>query len=135
MKLLGIDYGTKKIGVALSDESGIFAFPHSIIENTPSALEKIIAIARGSSVGEIVVGESLDYVGRANPIDDAAHNFADALEKRTGLEIHFEPEYLTTTQAGKMQGRRDNLDASAAAIILQSFLDHRNTTRITNKDE
>lgn len=123
MKILGLDYGTKKIGVALSDESGTFAFPHSIVENNPQALEKIIAIARGAQVGEIVMGESLDYVGKANPVNDAAHNFAANLESRTGLEVHFEPEFLTTTQAGKMQGRRDNLDASAAAIILQSFLE------------
>ena len=128
MKLLGIDYGSKKIGIALSDEGGTFAFPHSTVQNDERALDKIVQIIRGSGVAEVVMGESLDYVGKANPVLDDAHNFADMLEKQTGIEVHFEPEFLTTTQAGKMQGRRDNLDASAAAIILQSFLDHRRAT-------
>lgn len=122
MKVLGIDYGTKKIGLALSDESGTFAFPHSTIENNDKALDRIIAIILGSLVEKIVVGESLDYKGENNPIMDDVYAFADRLEKQTGIEVFFEPEFLTTTQAGKEQGRRDNLDASAAALILQSYL-------------
>ncbi len=123
MKILGIDYGTKKIGLALSDEGATFAFPHSIVVNDGRAFDKIVAVVRGAQAGKVVVGESVDYKGENNPIMDEVYEFADRLEKQTGVEVFFEPEFLTTTQAGKEQGRRDNLDSSAAALILRSFLE------------
>jgi len=129
MKFLGIDYGSKNIGVAISDEKGEWAFPHSVISNTNKSANEILKIAKENSVGEIVIGESKDFKGKANEIMAAASDFAKSLAA-AGLIIHLEPEYLTSHQAQHIQGVNKMLDASAAAIILQSFLDKRKNQKI-----
>lgn len=136
-KLLGIDYGKKNIGIALSDEEGRLAFPHEILKNDRHLLETVKNICSVESVSEIVIGESLDYKGRENTIMDDIHNFKKALEEGTSLSVNFEPEFLTSRQARPAKAgpkrrarmvRKEKvqpLDASAAAIILQSYLDKR----------
>ena len=122
MRYLGIDYGSKKIGIAISDEEGGFAFPHSVTENNPKTFEKIKKIAEENGVKDIVVGESKNYKGQPNPIMSAANDFAKSLEG-AGFNVYLEPEFLSSHQAHHIQGKVEKLDASAAAIILQSYLD------------
>ena len=124
MKILGIDYGSKNIGIALSDERGEWAFPHSVVENNKKLVTEILKIAEENEVKEIVVGESRDFKGKANEIMAAAEDFAE-FYVAAGFVVHFEPEYLTSHQAHHIQGKTAMLDASAATIILQSFLDKR----------
>ncbi len=122
MKLLGIDYGTKRVGIAVSDEEAKFAFPVSVIPNNKDLLDEIKSIAKLNEVKEIVIGESKDYKGQANAILPAATELKSQLEK-VGFTVHWEPEFMTSVQAERFQGKTELTDASAAALILQSYLD------------
>ncbi|MFZ1988109.1 MAG: Holliday junction resolvase RuvX, partial [Minisyncoccia bacterium] len=68
MRYIGIDYGTKKVGLALSDEAGTMGFPHGIIPNTPRLLETIVTLIKEKKVEAVVMGESKDFSGKDNPI-------------------------------------------------------------------
>lgn len=121
MKYIGVDYGTKKVGIALSDESGRLAFPHSVVPNE-RALEAVANLSEAEGVEHVVLGESIDFSGAPNPVMAPIAAFEEALRKR-GLATHLEPEHYTTAEAGRTDERAETRDAQAAAIILQSFLD------------
>ena len=123
MRLLGIDYGSRRIGLALSDEAGGFAFPHSVVRAGKTALAAVARVCSENSVGKIVMGESRDYHGAPNSIMPAAVRFAEALGVATGLPVVFEKEFLTTREAAHIQGEHAEIDASAAALILKSYID------------
>ena len=143
MRLMGIDYGEKRIGIALSDESVQFAFPHSVIENSPNTIKKIRIICQENKVGEIILGQSLDYKKLPNPIMGKTDRFKAVLEKELDLPVVYQWEVLTTKEAERIpafgearpplsnlrkmkrrrQGRHKKIDASAAALILKSFIE------------
>ncbi len=144
MRYLGIDFGSKRVGLALSDESATLAFPHSVLKNDKALIFEIGRIMKEQKVTGVVIGESKDFSGKNNSIAKSAEDFKNALEKLTGIETIYEPEFLTSVQAGRRQSRRpeesrgsglraqqrkgnEMLDASAAAIILQSYLDRKHT--------
>lgn len=120
---MGIDYGEKRIGIALSDESGNFAFAYSVVENNKNAIKKIKKICEENNVGEIILGKSVDYQGRPNPLMKKIEPFKKLLEKESGLRVEYQKEILTTKEAERLQGKIKNLDSSAAALILRSFLE------------
>ncbi|MBP6860321.1 MAG: Holliday junction resolvase RuvX [Candidatus Pacebacteria bacterium] len=131
MRYLGIDYGTKKVGLALSDENAQMGFPRGILPNDPELLPKIIALIAERSVGGIVMGESLALDGSENPVAHEAKTFATRLTDATGIAVSWEPEVFTTREARRMQEpsersrkpqSRADVDDSAAALILTSFL-------------
>ena len=124
MRILGIDYGTKRIGVAVSDESRKFALPVAVVENGKLALKEVIEIAQQNKVKEIVIGESRDYKQQPNAVFQEADVFKEQLEK-AGFAVYLEPEFMTSVQAERFQGKNDMTDASAAALILQSYLDRK----------
>jgi putative Holliday junction resolvase len=121
-RILGIDYGSKRVGLALSDENCQFALPLSVIENDDMLLDKIKKIALDNEIGEIVMGESRNYDGKPNSILLDSITLKEDLEA-LGYIVHFEPEFMTSVQAERFQGKSHMLDASAAALILQSYLD------------
>jgi putative holliday junction resolvase len=123
MKLLGIDYGSKNIGIAISDEAGEIAFPKDVLANDKDAVSLICKLVEHESVEEIVVGESRDYKGEENLIMEGIHRFKKNLKELTRIPIHFEPELLSTQEARRGQEDTKKIDASAAAIILQSYID------------
>jgi putative Holliday junction resolvase len=123
MRYLGIDYGKKRVGLALSDESGRLAFPHSVLPNDKHLVAEIARIAKEQKVKAIVVGESKDLSGKANPLMKDIEVFVQAVHKEAKKPVHLEPEFWSSFQAARWQGKTDKLDASAAAIILQSYLD------------
>lgn len=123
MKYIGIDYGSKRIGIAMSDMSGRMAFPHSIVLNTKTAMNDILTLISKNNVEAIVAGESRDRNGLQNPIMEQARPFCDTLSERAGIPIHYRLESYTSVQAAKIQGDNAMNDASAAAIILQTYLD------------
>jgi len=129
MRFLGIDYGTKRIGLALSDEEGNFAYPHVVLKNTSQVIKQITTICRGEGVKEIVLGWSLDYYRRENPLMKRTNVFRTALATATGLPVHLEDEVLTTRQADQEIGPDEFTDARAAAIILRTYLAHRDMPR------
>jgi len=122
MRYLGIDYGHKKIGLALSDERGDFVYPHSVIP-TVGALEAIEKICLKEGIGEIVAGDTKDLKGEANSVSEGAEKFLAELREKTGLNINLQTEVFTTREAERIVGDDEMRDARAAAIILQSFLD------------
>ena len=122
MKLMGIDYGRKKIGIAVSDEEGKRAFPYKVI-SAKGALFEIKKICEEEKVEKIVLGKSIDRWGRPNPIMDEIEKFKAELERGLGIPVVYEPEEFTTQEAKKFQGRVRGIDASSAAIILQGFLE------------
>jgi putative Holliday junction resolvase len=130
MKYLGIDFGTKKVGIAISDEEGTLAFPREVVRNDPRLLSQVFALVKSEGVGEVVVGESTDFKGVANPVMQYADAFVADLRSE-GIVVSLEPEFLTSAQARTTQGKNDMIDASAAALILQSFLDRKNKKSIT----
>ena len=125
MRLMGIDYGGKRIGVALSDESAGFAFAHSVVENNKNAIGAIRKICEENKVGKIILGESVDYKGKPNPVMEEIEKFKKELGKEIGLPIEYQKEILTTKEAERGQGKTDKIDASAAALILRSFLEQK----------
>ena len=134
MRYLGVDYGEKRVGIAISDEAGSLAFPFKILINNEELLDTIHNICGEQEVEEIVVGESLDFAGGENVIMDRITEFKKELNI-FGLPIHLEKEFLTSVEARGRAGKERNdarkikkekskkVDASAAALILQRFLD------------
>jgi putative transcription antitermination factor YqgF len=122
MRLLGIDYGTKKVGLALTDESGSMAFPHAVIPNDGSFLQNITALIEEKLVTAVVIGQSLNLDGTPNAVQTNIESFITDLTLQTPVPIHLEPEQMTTQQAAATTGRNDQTDAAAAALILESYL-------------
>ena len=123
MKLLGIDYGSKKIGVAITNAEGTMAFPRYVLQNDENLLIKIEKVLEKEDVEEIVLGKSLDYKGEPNSIMEKIEEFKKDLEKKFKLKVHYEEEFLTSAEAQRLQGRNKMIDASAAALILKSYLE------------
>ena len=131
MRYLGIDYGTKKVGLALSDEAGNRGFPHDIIPNTPKLPDGVCALIAEKDVGAVVIGDSKNFKGEANPIAESARALGEHITNRCGIPVFYESETLTSAEARRMpekQGKsraplaRASVDASAAALILTSYL-------------
>jgi putative holliday junction resolvase len=125
MKYLSIDYGTKKIGLATSDEEGRMAFPCMIIENNKDTLKDIKELVKAMEIQEIVIGESVDQSGKPNEVMKEIRAFAVQLEDYVDLPLHFEKEWMTSIEARRFQGKHI-VDDSAAALILQRYLDRIN---------
>lgn len=122
MRLLGIDYGSKKTGLALTDESGSMAFPHSVVPTDPNLIKIIEALVVEEKVGAIVLGYSLDRAGIPNKIHAAVEELMLDLTLAVGLPVHLQPEHYTTQAAIRLQGRTAMTDAAAAALILDSYI-------------
>ena len=123
MRYLGIDYGLKRVGIAVSDETGQFAFPLAVLENSENLISEIAEICKKNNIGKMVVGESLDFSQKENNIMKEIKLFIKILDGKTGLKIHLHPEFMTSKEAERLQGKNDMHDASAAALILKSYLD------------
>ena len=126
MKYLGIDYGTKRIGIAISDDNGEFAFPKGIV-SPQNAVAEIAALCQKESVGGIVIGKSVASNGMENEIVGKAEEFGKKLSAAIQLPIFFQQESFSTVEAHRYQTAAGSRDDSAAAIILQRFLDTNKT--------
>lgn len=123
MRLLGIDYGEKRIGLALSDDKGLMAFPKAVLPNDNFLMRELRDLVKGHGVDTIVVGESKNYDMKDNPIMIKIRAFVRELERELGVVVILEPELLSSHQAAHIQGKKAMIDASAASIILQSYID------------
>ena len=137
MRALGIDFGERRIGLAISDPDGVYALPSETLTRTDdaSALAAVAAIARREQVAWIVVGEPLRADGTAGPPALRARRFAARLGTLSGLPVETIDETLTSREAdhrlreagvppARRQARRDAL---AAQLLLQEALDRRRT--------
>ncbi len=122
MKYIGIDFGTKRVGVAISDDAGSFAFPKAIYESA-TAVADIANLCKAERVEAIVIGESLASNGEPNTLASLVQAFKAQLVVATTLPIFFEREGFSTVEAHRYQVDKGARDDSAAAIILQRFLD------------
>lgn len=138
---MGIDYGSKRVGVALSDERGEFALPYAVVQNDSGLVKKIEELCVHNDVSTIVIGESKDYTGKENPIMQDIREFIGVLSLEIPhIRIELEPEFMTSVEAERTVFRRGDttvkragergatvrnemLDASAAALILKHFLE------------
>ncbi len=126
MSYIGVDYGTKRVGVAVSDESGVLAFPAEVVAEK-NAVARIAELAREREAKGVVIGESKNFAGKDNPVMRRIRRFAKELHAATGTQIFFEPEFMTSAAASREgETAEEHIDASAAALILQSFLDKGN---------
>lgn len=125
MKYLGVDFGTKKVGLAVSDAEGRMAFPLRVIPNGKSLAKELAALCSMESVGLIVLGESLDFTGRPNPLMRKIAALASEL-KEHDVSVAFMSEVYSSQEAKRVTGTGKTNDASAAAIVLQSYLDRIN---------
>ncbi len=138
MKYLGIDFGEKRVGIAVSDIEGKMAFPKVVLENSENLISDVLAKVAEYSAEVIVIGESKNYKGEDNKINPAIIAFKKSLERQiieknicgfghkatnVPIKVYLEPEFMTSMQVEKLFGKNEMLDASAASIILQSFLD------------
>ncbi|QQR50542.1 Holliday junction resolvase RuvX [Candidatus Nomurabacteria bacterium] len=136
MKYLGIDYGTKRIGIAVSDEGGRIAFPFRIIQNTPSALVEIVTIIDETNGKDIVLGSSVDTKGEENTVMHVIVEFKKILEDAVGGKVILMNESFTSVEARRsLEGKKSlharknkqekqrPTDDKAAALILQRYLD------------
>ena len=138
MKYLGIDYGSKRVGLSLSDEEGKIAFPYKIIKNDLELADNIHNICGEEEISAIILGESHDLSGKPNKIMGSIEEFKRNLEAELDLPVYFQKEFMTTVEARGRGGKEINnakkigkikqaaADASAAALILQRYLDKKN---------
>jgi len=119
---MGIDYGTKKIGIAMTDPSGSMAFPHTVLPNNKQFFAEMVKIIDNHKVTEIVIGQSLDKHGAPNAVQAGIESLILDLTLAVGLPVHLQPEQFSTKAAERLQGKNKMTDASAAALILESYL-------------
>ena len=136
MKYIGLDYGAKTVGVALTDATG--TIPHGVeivrrdsekrLRRTCARIEEIIV---AEQVDEIVIGLPLNMDGTEGDRAEKARAFGEMVSRRTGLPVHFMDERLSTVEAYEImddtgvkvrKDRKDRVDSIAAAVILQDYL-------------
>ena len=135
MKYLSIDYGTKRVGLATSDDSGVMAFPLRVLLNSRSLPAHIAKICRDEHIDTIVMGESLNFQNKHNAIMSEVIPFVEKLESEFGLSVVYMNEVLSTQEAMHIQGDNSENDSSAAAIVLQSYLDKVNPPRTESQGD
>lgn len=144
MKYLGLDYGAKKIGIAISDDRASLAFPRDIIINDNAHIEYIQHLCDQEEIKDIVIGKSIDFDKKDNLIEKKITTFIKILNEEKKYTIHRIDERMTTTlitaetrhsfqkkqtpknfsrnaKAVRINTKDD--DAKVAALILQNFLD------------
>ena len=134
MRILGIDPGTKRVGLALSDETGTIAHPLQFLPAQPAAklLDLLKTCVAERQVEAIVVGIPRNMNGTYGPAAEQARAFVAALQQVVTVPVHPWDERLTTVQAQRVlietgmrrEKRKQRVDQIAAAILLQSYLDH-----------
>jgi len=122
MRLMAIDYGEKRVGIASTDETGDFALPRAVWPNDETLVDKILKLRVEEGIEKIIIGESRNLDGSPNPIQKDIDNLTSELTKH-GVEVVSHPEIFTTLEARRLQGQTQMTDASAAALILKSFID------------
>ncbi len=131
MKYLGVDYGTKRVGLALSDESAMLARPVAVLKNDSNLIEEIEQIIMKEGVSCVVVGNS-----EGNPVQRDIEEFIGTITLVTMLPVEKINEAFTSMEAHGRKGKESlsarqtkapskpsDLDAKAAAVLLQRYLD------------
>jgi putative Holliday junction resolvase len=126
MKILGVDYGSRRIGLAITDETEILALAHGVVED----LEGVVRAARETGAGKIVVGLPLNMNGSKGPAARRAEGFARRLAAATGLPVETVDERLSSDEAERRlaeaplgrRRKREHVNVVAAQVILETYL-------------
>jgi putative Holliday junction resolvase len=129
-RVLGVDYGTKRVGLAVSDPLGMTAAPHSVV-SPDDVVESVVTLVKELDIGTIVVGLPTGLDGGEGASARAARRLADELRAVTGVDVALADERFTSrlaeerllTSGMRRRKRRESVDKVAAAIILQDYLD------------
>jgi putative pre-16S rRNA nuclease len=147
MRLMGLDVGDKRIGVALSDEGAVLATPRETMvrQSNKKDITRLVDLAHAEQVGEILVGMPYFLDGSSGPQAEKVSRFVDALRAGTEIPVTIWDERLTTVAAEEILAengvpraeRRAAVDRVAAAVILQSYLDSKRSSIVkpTGPDE
>jgi putative Holliday junction resolvase len=139
MRWLCIDHGTKKIGLAFSDELEILASPFAVWpQEEEGTLVRLTRLCRDEGVQALAVGLPRHKDGAESATAPAARAFGEALAARTALPVRFVNEHLSSAEAERLlrergvkpEKRKAMLDAAAAAVILSELLEDRRTKGI-----
>jgi putative Holliday junction resolvase len=131
VRVLALDLGSRRIGVAVSDVTLTLASPLTTIERSPASYDAVAALVASEEVGIVVVGLPLNMDGSRGPAAAAAEDEAAALRSALAVPVELHDERLTTVSADralvgrglKAPARRKVVDRTAAAVLLQSWLD------------
>jgi len=133
MRILAVDHGEKRIGLAISDPTGTIASPFKVINHVSRPIDaaQVANLAAENNVEMIVIGQSFDEEGRPNLAGRRAARFADALKEQTQIPILMWDESFSTQDARaarielgvSRKKRAGHLDELAAQMILQSYLE------------
>lgn len=137
MRIMSVDYGDVRTGVAFCDVREILASPYTVISETyaPKLAKKLVDIAKKENAEKIVIGLPRNMDGSYGYRSDACKELGDMLGKESGIVIDYEDERLTTViahqnlSANDVRGkkRKNAVDAVSAVVILQSYIDrHKN---------
>lgn len=136
MRTLALDYGERRIGVAISDPTGAIAQPLETIQTRPGgndALERIAELVKTHEVGQIVVGLPLHMDGRSGPEAEKARAFGERVRARANVPVDYLDERWTSLEAERVldeggvrrKNRRGRVDPIAAALLLRTWLARR----------
>ena len=139
MRWMALDHGTKRIGIAFSDELEILASPFEVSpQEGGSSLKKLTKLARDEGVQALLVGLPRHKDGVESGTAPLARAFGEALASLTGLPLRFGDEHLSSVEAERLlaergvkpKDRKAKLDAAAAAVILNDFIEHRRVAKV-----
>jgi putative Holliday junction resolvase len=124
MKYLGVDYGSKSVGIAISDDEGKIAFPRAEVPNDGKLLQFVARMAEQEKVGKIIIGDTLSWGGEANTVTPEMQAFTAELARAVAIPSEFAYEAGSSIEASRYapKGQEHN-NAAAAALILQRYLD------------
>ncbi|MFH1616087.1 MAG: Holliday junction resolvase RuvX [Planctomycetota bacterium] len=131
MRILSIDLGQKRTGLAVCDPGETFVSPLAVLENKPDIMGKIFAVIRAENIQAVVVGLAINMDGTEGPQAAKARRFAEQLKEQIDLPVYLHDERLSSYDAERKlldadltrKKMKKRLDALAAAAILQDFLD------------
>ncbi len=123
MRILGVDYGTKRIGFAVGTTEQRIAFPRDVAEGRDAALASIKRRTEEEGIAEIVIGMPIRHGGGEGELAGAIRDFARELESRFSLPVHFQNEIFSTKVIRRGTVAKHKVDAASAALILQSYLE------------
>ncbi|MFZ0639602.1 MAG: Holliday junction resolvase RuvX [Candidatus Acidiferrales bacterium] len=135
-RILAIDYGQRRIGLAISDELGVTAQPLATMErkNRRADLRRLSDLVRKNGVGVILVGSPVHLSGQRSEMAEEAARFAARVQKELRLPVELRDERLTSWEAAQMvgesgMGKNAGIDSLAAAILLREYLDEAQSRR------
>ncbi len=134
MRYLGIDYGAKRVGLAVSDVAGTIAFPRATVVNDAKLFDRLSALITEEKIERIVVGDTRAFSGFENLVTKEAGLFMNKIQSLSGLPVTSAWEAGSSVEASRYAPTDDHEDGAAAAIILQRYMEmHPDSTNSTEE--